>query len=208
MSSEVTTSSTPPRCGLSEPPSRRWLSGVASPVPPADWHLRVRLVHNCVLRRTPPPVARVSGARARVGHVQSDSRRRDGRPLRLTASGLICASIGAARPPSHATGVCWCRQRPRRRDVGTFGLGLTAELGHRPETRRRSCITACSPSASGCSVSPPSASSMQRAVPSVPQSGRRRQASPQSVCYAACPASWLRDWFSDPIRDGPVATVN
>lgn len=58
-------------------------------------------------------------------------------PAALTAAGLICASIGAAQAGlpallvfSGVVGglVAW--------DVGTFGLGLTAELGHRPETRR------------------------------------------------------------------------
>ncbi|KAA9409873.1 glycosyl transferase [Haloarcula hispanica] len=58
-------------------------------------------------------------------------------PAALTASGLICASIGAAQADlssllvfAGVVGglVVW--------DVGTFGLGLTAELGHRPETRR------------------------------------------------------------------------
>lgn len=58
-------------------------------------------------------------------------------PPALTAAGLVCASIGAAQTglPSLlvfagvAAGlVAW--------DVSTFGLGLTAELGHRPETRR------------------------------------------------------------------------
>jgi len=58
-------------------------------------------------------------------------------PAALTASGLICASIGAAQADlptllvfaGVVSGlVAW--------DVGTFGLGLTAELGHRPETRR------------------------------------------------------------------------
>ncbi|WP_146417206.1 DUF7519 family protein [Haloarcula hispanica] len=58
-------------------------------------------------------------------------------PAALTASGLICASIGAAQANlssllvfAGVVGglVVW--------DVGTFGLGLTAELGHRPETRR------------------------------------------------------------------------
>ncbi|MCJ0618896.1 glycosyl transferase [Haloarcula hispanica] len=58
-------------------------------------------------------------------------------PAALTASGLICASIGVAQADlssllvfAGVVGglVVW--------DVGTFGLGLTAELGHRPETRR------------------------------------------------------------------------
>ncbi|AJF27111.1 glycosyl transferase [Haloarcula sp. CBA1115] len=58
-------------------------------------------------------------------------------PAALTASGLICASTGAAQADlssllvfAGVVGglVVW--------DVGTFGLGLTAELGHRPETRR------------------------------------------------------------------------
>jgi len=58
-------------------------------------------------------------------------------PAALTAAGLICASIGAAQADLPAllvfAGVAgglvaW--------DVGTYGLGLTAELGHRPETRR------------------------------------------------------------------------
>jgi len=58
-------------------------------------------------------------------------------PAALTAAGLVCASVGAAQAdlPSLlvfagvAAGlVAW--------DVGTFGLGLTAELGHRPATRR------------------------------------------------------------------------
>lgn len=58
-------------------------------------------------------------------------------PAALTASGLICASIGAAQADlssllvfAGVVGglVAW--------DVSTFGLGLTAELGHRPETQR------------------------------------------------------------------------
>ncbi|MFB6222592.1 MAG: glycosyl transferase [Haloarcula sp.] len=58
-------------------------------------------------------------------------------PAALTAAGLVCASIGAAQAGlpallvfSGVVGglVAW--------DVDTFGLGLTAELGHRPETRR------------------------------------------------------------------------
>ncbi|WP_424004656.1 DUF7519 family protein [Haloarcula salina] len=58
-------------------------------------------------------------------------------PPALTAAGLVCASVGAAQaglPSTLVFGgvaaglVAW--------DVGTFGLGLTAELGHRPETQR------------------------------------------------------------------------
>lgn len=58
-------------------------------------------------------------------------------PAALTAAGLVCASIGAAQadlPALLVFGgvggglVAW--------DVSTYGLGLTAELGHRPETRR------------------------------------------------------------------------
>lgn len=58
-------------------------------------------------------------------------------PAALTAAGLVVAAIGAAAadlPPivvfATVAGalIAW--------DVGTFGLGLTAELGHVPETRR------------------------------------------------------------------------
>jgi len=58
-------------------------------------------------------------------------------PPGLTAAGLVCLAVGAAAADlPHALVFAAVAAAMVAWDAGTFGLGLTAELGHRPGTRR------------------------------------------------------------------------